>query len=177
MTYYVRHAAGAGDLASALRAAVRRIDPAIPVVDLQTMEAQAARSLFLERLAAVLSMLFGLLATVLAAVGLYGMMSYSVVQRTRELGIRIALGALRPRILWNVLREVAWVVALGLVLGLPAAYALARLAEALLYGLSPADPWAFAAACVLLAAVALAAGSLPARRATRVDPMTALRSE
>ncbi len=177
MTFYVRHAAGAGDLGPALRAAVRRVEPGIPVVDLKTMATQASESLFLERLAAILSTLFGALATLLAAVGLYGMMSYSVVRRTRELGIRIALGALRPKILWNVLREVAWVVGLGLALGLPAAYALGRLAGALLYGLSPADPWALAGTCVLLGGVALAAGSLPARRATRIDPIVALRSE
>ena len=177
MTFYVRHDATAGDVPAALREAARRIDPAIPLFDLKTMTAQAAESLFLERLAALLATLFGVLATLLAAIGLYGMMSYAVVRRTREFGIRIALGALKPRIVWSVLREVALLVVVGLALGLPAAYGLARLAEALLYGLSPTDPVALAGACVLLVLVAVAAGSVPAGRATRVDPITALRSE
>jgi predicted permease len=177
MTFYVRHDPAAGDVPAALREAARRIDPAIPLFDLKTMTAQASESLFLERLAALLATLFGVLATLLAAIGLYGMMSYAVVRRTREFGIRIALGALKPRIVWSVLREVALLVALGLALGLPAAYGLARLAEALLYGLSPADPVALAGACGLLVLVAIAAGSMPARRATQVDPMRALRFE
>jgi ABC-type antimicrobial peptide transport system permease subunit len=177
MTFYVRHAPAAGDVASALRGALRRIDPGIPLYDLKTMAAQAGESLLLERLVALLSTLFGVLATLLAAVGLYGVMSYSVLRRTREIGIRIALGAIRPAILWTVLREVALLLAVGLALGLPAAFGLARLARALLYGLSPTDPVALAGAAVVLALVALAAGSVPARRATQVDPMRALRFE
>jgi predicted permease len=177
MTFYVRHDPAAVDVPAALREAVRRIDPAIPLFDLKTMTAQVSESLFLERLAALLATLFGVLATLLAAIGLYGMMSYAVVRRTREFGIRIALGALKPRIVWSVLREVALLVVAGLALGLPAAYGLARLAEALLYGLSPTDPVALAGACGLLVLAAIAAGSVPAGRATRIDPITALRSE
>ena len=105
------------------------------------------------------------------------MISYSVARRTREIGIRIALGAIRPAILWGVLREAALLLAVGLAVGLPLAYSLARLAEALLYGLSPTDPVALGVTAVLLALTVLAAGSVPARRATRVDPMRALRFE
>jgi predicted lysophospholipase L1 biosynthesis ABC-type transport system permease subunit len=177
MTFYVRHAPGAGDVPSALRAAARRIDPGVPLYDLKTMAAQAGESLLLERLVALLSTLFGVLATLLAAVGLYGVISYSVARRTREIGIRIALGAVRPAILWGVLREAALLLAVGLAAGLPLAYLLARLAEALLYGLSPTDPVALGGAAALLALIVLAAGSVPARRATRVDPMRALRFE
>jgi ABC-type antimicrobial peptide transport system permease subunit len=141
------------------------------------MEAQVDESLFIERLVAALSMLFGGLATVLAAVGLYGVMSYTVSRRTREIGIRMALGAARGSVLWMVLREVAVMLSAGIVIGLPVAIGLSRFVESQLYGLSPTDPATLVLASTLLSGVAMLAGYVPARRATRVDPMLALRYE
>jgi predicted permease len=176
-TFYVRAGARAGDVGAAVREAVRRVAPDIPLYDLRTLEAQASRSLLLDRMLAVLSTLFAVLATVLAAVGLYGMTAYSVARRTREIGIRMALGAARPSILWGVLREVALLAGLGLAVGLPAYLALARLVESQLFGLSGTDPVVVAGAGLLLATVSLAAGYPSARRALAVDPMRALRAE
>ena len=177
MAFYVRAAGGVETLSGRLRAAVREVDAALPVFALRTVEAQVDQSLFFERMIAALSAAFGFLATLLAALGLYGVMSYTVVRRTREIGIRMALGAERSRVLWLVLREVAVMATLGVALGLPAAIGLGRLVSSQLYGLSPMDPATLALAPAVLGSVALLAGYLPARRATRVDPMTALRYE
>jgi ABC-type antimicrobial peptide transport system permease subunit len=125
----------------------------------------------------VLSVAFGALATLLAALGLYGVMSYAVARRTREIGIRMALGAERARVLWLVLREVAVLAVSGIVGGLFFAIWLTRQVQSQLFGLSPTDPLTIGAAMVLLAAIALIAGYVPARRATAIDPMIALRSE
>jgi ABC-type antimicrobial peptide transport system permease subunit len=141
------------------------------------METAISESLFVERMVAALSAAFGLLATLLAAVGLYGVMSYSVARRTREIGIRLALGAPRERVLTMVLREVGVLGAWGLGLGLPLSLALSRLLSAQLFGLPPHDPATLGAATVLLACVTVLAGLVPARRAMRVDPMLALRYE
>ncbi|MDE3154206.1 MAG: ABC transporter permease [Acidobacteriota bacterium] len=177
MTVYVRAAGDPLALAASLRAAVRRIDPNLPVFDMKTMTAQVSESLFAERMVAALSLIFGFLATLLAAIGLYGVMSYSVARRTREIGIRMALGAERGAVLWLVLREVAMLVLLGVALGLPVAVALSRLVQSQLFGLSAGDPLTMAGAALLLSLVAMAAGYLPARRATTIDPMLALRYE
>jgi predicted permease len=177
-TFYVRAAAGAADaLAPRLRAVVREVDPALPVYAMTTMDRQVDRSLFFERMIAALAAAFGFLATVLAALGLYGVMSYTVVRRTREIGIRMALGAERGRVQWLVLREVARLAVAGVALGLPSALALARLVSSQLYGLSPADPTTLVLATALLAGIAVLAGYLPARRATIIDPVTALHHE
>jgi predicted permease len=176
-TFYVRATGAADALAPRLRSVVHEVDPALPVYAMTTMERQVDRSLFFERMIAALAAAFGVLATVLAALGLYGVMSYTVVRRTREIGIRMALGAERGRVLWLVLREVALLAVAGVVLGLPSALALAQLVSSQLYGLSPADPATLVLATAVLAGIAVLAGYLPARRATIVDPVTALRHE
>jgi ABC-type antimicrobial peptide transport system permease subunit len=144
---------------------------------MKTMRAQIHESLFVERIVAVLSAAFGLLATLLAAIGLYGVMSYAVSLRTREIGIRVALGAERRTVLLMVLKEVAVLAALGVAVGLPSAYGLGRLVESQLYGLTARDPLTFALATAVLLTSAMLAGYVPAARATRVDPLVALRYE
>jgi predicted lysophospholipase L1 biosynthesis ABC-type transport system permease subunit len=176
-TFYVRARGPLEDLATRLRAVVRETDAALPVFAMTTMQQQVDESLFFERMIAALSVAFGVLATVLAALGLYGVMSFTVMRRIREIGIRMALGAEEGRVLRLVLREVALLALLGMAVGLPSAMALGRLVSSQLYGLSPADPPTLVMATGVLAAVALVAGYLPARRAARVDPLTALRHE
>ena len=176
-SFYVRTAMPEAAVIPAVRQAMQRVDAQIPVYELETMEAQIGESLFAERMVAALSAAFGLLATLLAAVGLYGVMSYSVARRTREIGIRLALGAPRERVLRMVLREVGTLGAWGLGLGLPLAVGLARLVASQLFGLPPHDPLTLACATALIAGVTLLAGLVPARRAMRVDPMLALRYE
>jgi predicted permease len=177
MTFYVRHRPGIEGVASTARRVVERLDPHLPILDVKTMDAQVDDSLFLERLVASLSIFFGVLATMVAAVGLYGVMSYTVSRRTQEIGVRMALGAARGAVLWMVLREVIVLVVSGIVLGLPLALGLSRMVESQLFGLSPTDPLTLGVVAILLATVAMLAGYLPARRATRVDPMLALRQD
>jgi ABC-type antimicrobial peptide transport system permease subunit len=141
------------------------------------MEDQIDESLSAQRAMAGLSAFFGILATVLAAIGLYGVMAYTVTRRTREIGIRLALGAGRTSLLKLVLREVALLTIAGVVIAIPVALAITRLVRSELYGIVPNDPLSIAGASVLLASVALLAGYIPAERATRVDPITALRYE
>jgi predicted permease len=164
-------------VAPALRQAVARLDSTLPIYNLKTMRTQISESLFVERMVSALSAAFGLLATMLAAVGLYGVMSYSVSRRTREIGIRLALGAPRQRVLGMILREVGTLGLWGLGLGLPVALGLARLLRAQLFGLPPHDPLTIASATLLLACVTVLSGLVPARRAMRVDPILALRYE
>jgi len=177
LTFYVRASVEPDSFAPRLRAAVARVDPTLPVTDLKTMKTQISESLFVERMVASLSAAFGLLATLLAAIGLYGVMSYAVAQRTREIGLRVALGADQRSVLLLVLREVAVLAALGIALGLPGGYGLGKLIESQLFGLSARDPLTFALATLALVTTALVAGLVPALRAARVDPMTALRYE
>jgi predicted permease len=177
LVVYARTSLPEDGVATALRQAVGKLDSALPVYNLKTMQAQISESLFVERMVAALSAAFGLLATMLAAVGLYGVMSYSVARRTREIGIRLALGAPRQRVLGMVLREVGVLGAWGLGLGLPIAIGLAQLLRAQLFGLAPHDPLTIASATLLLACVTVLAGLVPARRAMRVDPILALRYE
>ena len=141
------------------------------------MEDQIDESLSAQRAMAALSAFFGILATLLAAIGLYGVMAYTVTRRTREIGIRLALGAGRASLLKLVLREVALLTALGVAIAIPVALAVTRLVRSELYGIVPNDPLSIAAAALVLASVALLAGYIPAERATRVDPLTALRYE
>jgi predicted permease len=162
---------------SAVRGAVQSLDRNLPLFDFKTQTEQIDQATFQERLFARLSSFFGLLALALACVGLYGMMSYAVARRTNEIGIRMALGAEREGIRRMVLREVMTLAALGIVIGVPAVLAASRLVATMLYGLKPTDPWTIVSATSVLVVVALLAGYLPARRASRVDPMVALRYE
>jgi predicted permease len=175
VTFYARTALAPEALGPRMREAVRRVDATLPLTGLKTMRAQIGESLFVERLVAALSACFGLLATLLAALGLYGVMSYAVALRTREIGIRVALGADRNTVLGMVLKEVAVLAAIGVAVGLPGGYGLGRLVETQLFGLTARDPLTFALATGVLVVTALLAGYLPAARATRVHPMVALR--
>ena len=176
-TYYVRAAGDPAAIGPAIRAAVREIDPMLPVIDLRTQEQQIERRNSQERLFAQLSGFFGVAALILACLGLYGLMWYLVLQRTGEMGLRLALGALPEQVLLMVLRESLTLVAIGLVVGLVVAYSLRRFVESMLFGLSAADPLTYAAVAGVLVAVTLLASLRPALRAARVDPMVALRAE
>jgi predicted permease len=165
------------DLGGAARGVVREIDAGLPVTDMKTLQARVDESMFAERSVAALAAAFGFLATVLAAVGLYGVVAYSVARRTVEIGVRMALGASPARIYGLVLKEIGVLVLAGAALGLPAAFALGRLVESQLFGVKAHDPLPMAAALAALAVVALAAAAAPARRAARIDPLRALRAE
>ena len=177
ITFYARTDQDVTSIAPSLRREVARRDNNLPIYDLKTLSQQADESLFADRSLTFLSICFGSLAAALAAVGLYGVMAYTVTRRIREIGIRIALGATRGRVAWLILREVALLALVGLLAGAPLAFAMGRAAESLLFGVKAGDPTVFAAACLLLALVALLGGYLPARRAAKVDPMVALRRE
>jgi predicted permease len=160
-----------------VRSAVTAVDRNLPLFDVKTQVQQIDESLVQERLFARLSTLFGMLALLLASIGLYGVMSYAVARRTSEIGIRMALGAERGEVLWLVLRETMLVVAIGLGVGLPAALASTRLIRNRLFGLEPTDPLAISVATFTLIGITVLAGYLPARGAARTDPMVALRYE
>jgi predicted permease len=177
MTVYVRTAMDPEQVAGALRQAVKREDANLPVFRMKTMEMQLDEHLFTERLIAMLSAVFGFLATLLATIGLYGVMAYMVARRTREIGIRIALGADRAKVVRMVMREVGSMAGIGIAIGLPCAIALGRFVQSQLFGMAAYDPLTLTLATVTLAAAALTAGYIPAQRATRVDPMVALRYE
>jgi len=176
-TFYVRVARDPEGLLTAVRERVTRIDPIVPITNLRTMEQQVRENLAVERFIAAAAAGFGVLATVLAALGLYGVLAYSVAQRSREIGLRFALGAPAARIRRMVLEQVTAMAIAGLLLGAVAAWLLGRAAESLLFGVEAADPIALAAAAAVLAAVMLAAAYFPARRAARIDPIVALRHE
>ena len=177
----VRTAGPPSAIAPAVRRVVHDLDKTLPVYDLKTQDEQVDQTLFQERLFAKLSSLFGLLATLLACVGLYAVLSYAVVRRTGEIGIRLALGAQRGSIRNMVLKETFMLAFVGAVIGVPAALAVAKLASSqisdLLYGLDVADHATIVLATLLIIAIVIFAGFLPARRASRVDPMVALRYE
>jgi predicted permease len=177
MNFYLRTQADPRLLMDPLRERMRQFDPNIPVVGLQTLEEQIGYSLRTERLVASLSAVFGGLATLLAAIGLYGVMAYSVTRRTREIGIRMALGATRANVVGIVMREAAVMVAAGLGAGVPLALALAELIRSQLFGLDPRDPLTVLGAALVLTAAGGFAGFLPAFRASSVNPTTALRQE
>ena len=175
--FYVKTATTPEQLMPSIHAAVARLDPNLPVENLKTVEQQVRENVYLDRMISTLSAAFAILATVLAAVGLYGVLAYTVAQRTREIGVRMALGADGGSVRRMVLRQVVVMTVIGGVLGLAGAFALGRSAESLLFEMRGDDPLVFVAATLLLGVVALAAGFLPAQKAARIDPMVALRYE
>lgn len=178
MTFMVRSGeAGLPALAAAVRREGLAQDKNVPLVDMKTETQVVSQVLFMDRTFAALSSAFGFLALLLACVGLYGTMAYAVARKTNEIGIRMALGAGRSIILGMVLRETAMIVVAGIAVGLPAAWASTRLLKTRLFGLSPHDPWSIALAIAATLIVTAIAGYIPARRASRVDPMVALRYE
>ncbi len=177
VTGYVRTSLSPDQMFRSIQQRLREIDSNLPVYDMITLEHQTENSLATERLVASLSSTFGFLSTGLAAIGLYGMLAYTVGRRTREIGIRMAVGAETADVLWLVLQEVLVLLAVGVALALPAAWLLSKYVQSQLYGLQPNDPLSIALAVTVITIVAAASGYLPARRAARVDPMRALRYE
>ncbi|HZF37200.1 MAG TPA: FtsX-like permease family protein, partial [Blastocatellia bacterium] len=176
-TMLLRSFADLASATTAIQRAVREIDPQSQVVNLRTMNEVVDRSLMQERFVAQLGSFFSLFALLLAAIGLYGVMSYATARRTQEIGIRMALGACTADVIRLVLREAMPMVSVGVVIGLGAALAATRLVESMLFGLGPNDLLTIALAALLMLIVAALACWIPARRAAKVDPMTALRFE
>jgi predicted permease len=181
MVLHVQVIGNQGEVLRRIREQVAAVDPAMPMFDVHTLEEEMHAALVQQRLIAMLSTLFGALGLLLACVGLYGLMAFAMVQRTGEMGVRLALGASRRDVVWLVVRDALTLVLAGMAIGIPVALAAARLASSqisgLLFGLEATDPLTIALAALALTAVALAAAYLPARRASRVDPMVALRME
>jgi len=177
MTFEVKTPLPPSDVLPRIRAAVAEIDRDVPVRDVRTQEAQIAATISQQRTFAVLTGAFGVLALVLACIGIYGLMAYDVARRTNEIGIRIALGARAGQMLRMVLHEVSWMAVVGIGAGLAASLLLTKYVKSMLYGLTATDPWILAGAGAILLTVALLAGWGPARRASRVQPMEALRHE
>jgi predicted permease len=175
--FYLRSPLPAATTMASVRHAVQQVDAAVAIDNLRTMDEQIDGNLSNDRLTALLAVAFGVLATVLAGVGLYGVLAYTTAQRTREIGIRIALGSSRLAVSRLVLKDVLLLAGLGIAVALPVAFGLSRLVKSQLYGVSPADPLTIAGAVVLIGIVALAAALIPASRAASVNPTEALRTE
>jgi predicted permease len=175
--FVVRFSGPASAVVPQVRQTIRQVNNNLPIDEVVSLADHIDRSLVQQKLVARLASFFGLLALLLACVGLYGVMSYGVARRTNEIGIRMALGAQGRSVLWLVLREALLLVVIGLVVGVLASLAVTKTAASLLYELKPNDPLTIVLATLILSAVALIAGYLPARRAARVDPMIALRDE
>ncbi len=176
-TFYVRTTDASAGAFNLIRNEVKRLDASMPVYDVKTLQGQLDETLLTDRLIALLSAGFGLLATLLASIGLYGVMAFIVARRRKELGIRLALGAEPSGVLWIVMKEVLLLLVIGLAVGIPTAIGLGRYVSSQLYGIQPNDPWIAVATVVLLAAVSAAAGMIPATRASKIDPILALRYE
>ena len=177
MNFEVRTAGDPTNFLAAIRQAVREVDGNLPLFDVKTQVEQASQSLAQERLFAALLSFFGALALALAALGLYGVLAHSVAQRTREIGVRMALGAEARHVLRLVIGQGMLLVCVGIAAGLILAYWLTKWLSGWLYGVGATDPLTYGAIALLLAVVALLACWIPARRATKVDPMIALRCE
>jgi predicted permease len=177
VAFYVRAGLGSVSAYGAMRSEVRKLDASMPVYQLKTLSAQLDEMLLTDRLIAMLSAGFGFLATLLAALGLYGVMAFVVARRTKELGVRMALGAQAGSVIWLVMKDVLLLLVLGLAVGIPAAIGLGHFVATQLYGIKANDPAIAAASMVVLIVVAALAGFIPARRASRIDPIMALRYE
>ncbi len=175
--FYVRTQTPSASAYSLVRNEVKQLDPAIPVYELKTVEGQLDETLLTDRLIAMLSAGFGILATLLASVGLYGVMAFVVAQRKKELGIRLALGAQPGFVIWLVMREVLLLLSIGLAVGIPAAMGLGQYVASQLYGIKAHDPFIAGWTVLLLTIVSAVAGLIPAQRASRIDPIVALRYE
>ena len=156
---------------------IHSIDPNLPITSVTTLDEQVSGSIARQRLVAQLSTFFGLLAVFLSCIGIYGLMSYMVSRRTNEIGIRMALGADRSNVRWLVMREILLLIAIGVAIGVPVTLAGSRLVTNMLFGVPATDSISLIASVAVLLAVGLLAGYLPARRASKVDPMVALRYE
>ena len=177
LTFYARTAGDPKALMGAVPRVVASLDPNLPVDSLRHMPEQVKENTFLDRFIGVMAGSFAALATLLAAIGLYGVLAYTVSQRTREIGLRMALGAAPQRVRLMVLRQVGLMTLVGAVIGVALAWYVGRQANAILYQMTASDPVVYASAVGTLALVALLAGLIPAHRASKVDPMTALRYE
>jgi ABC-type antimicrobial peptide transport system permease subunit len=177
LTFYVRTAIDPEAFLTNIPKTVARVDQHLPVDNLMTLPRQIQENVFLDRLISIMSASFAVLATILAAIGLYGVLAYTVVQRTREIGLRMALGAAPSRVRGMVLGQVSRMTLVGGIVGLTAAWGVGRLAQSMLFQMSGSDPLVLAGAAAVLALVALGAGFVPALRASRVEPMRALRYE
>jgi predicted permease len=175
--FYVRTQTPSASAYSLVRNEVKQLDPAMPVYEMKTVEGQLDETLLTDRLIAMLSAGFGLVATLLASVGLYGVMAFVVAQRRKELGIRLALGAQPGVLIWMVMREVLLLLSIGLAIGIPAAIGLGRYVASQLYGIQARDPFIATSTVLLLTVVSVVAGLIPAQRASRIDPILALRQE
>ncbi len=175
--FEVRYTGSFAPIAATVQQTIHSIDRSLPITKVTTLDEQVARTLTNQRLVAQLSTFFGLLAVILSCIGIYGLMSYVVSRRTNEIGIRMALGAARFNVGWLVMREILLLVAVGIAVGIPITLAASRMVANMLYGFRGTDPASLAAAVLLLLLVAVVAGYLPARRASKVDPMVALRYE
>lgn len=176
-TFAIRTSLAGETLLPSLRTAVRQIDPNLPLLDVRTQDEQIAANLRQERIFAILTSGFGVLALVLACVGIYGIMACAVAQRTSEIGVRLALGAKPRQVLGMILCEATWLSVVGIAIGFVAVLLLARVVRSMLYGVAADDPLTFCGAILGLILVALGAGLIPARRAAMVQPMEALRHE
>ncbi len=177
VAFYIRAATDSESTYRSIRDEVKKLDPSLPVYAMKTLQGQLDETLLSERLIALLSGAFGLLATALAAIGLYGVMAFVVVRRTKEMGVRLALGAQRTAVLWLVMKEVLTLMSIGLLIGVPSAIGLGRLVSAQLYGVQGTDAWTATAMIIILTSVGVAAGLIPAGRASRIDPIRRLRFE
>jgi len=173
----VRGSEASAGIFNMIRSEVKRLDAAMPIYDVKTVQGQLDETLLTDRLIALLSAGFGLLATLLASIGLYGVMAFIVARRRKEIGVRLALGAERGGIMWSVMKEVMILLAIGLAIGVPTAIGLGRYVSSQLYGIQPNDPWIAITTMVLFAVVSVAAGLVPANKASRIDPILALRYE